>query len=426
MRTTKLLLGLLIIFIVGSKALTAEFQQVVSSGTTENLFGVCMTSDLRGYAVGSNGEVVVTDDGGNNWTHMPTGYFTTLRAITFVNSNTGYAVGLSGLVLKTTNAGSNWIGSVPVSTDLLAVCFADALTGYAVGSFSTAIKTTNGGLNWTVLTTNSIDDFYRSVVCTPAKVFIGLDGPTNLIASTNGGINWSDSKTRSGSPFTFGMTVAGNTIYIVGSENFGDSTVPIFFKSTDNGTTWFEPDLPGSAALKSVAVVPNYSHIITVIGRYVNDPINGNKGYIARSTDGGITWIVQPAYGTGTVSLNGITTTASNTFIIGNNGLILKGTNPIRITPISTEVPQNFNLGQNYPNPFNPTTNININVKEVGNVKIAVYDITGKEVAILVNEVMRPGIYKVDFNASKLTSGIYLYRMITSTFTETKKMVLVK
>ncbi|MCU0371975.1 MAG: T9SS type A sorting domain-containing protein [Ignavibacteria bacterium] len=98
----------------------------------------------------------------------------------------------------------------------------------------------------------------------------------------------------------------------------------------------------------------------------------------------------------------------------------------VGISQVSTEVPSNFSLSQNYPNPFNPTTNIKFAVSKSGFVTLKVYDMLGKEVAVLVNNNMTSGTYEYQFDASKLTSGIYFYNLKTDGFSETKKMMLIK
>jgi hypothetical protein len=85
-----------------------------------------------------------------------------------------------------------------------------------------------------------------------------------------------------------------------------------------------------------------------------------------------------------------------------------------------------FSLEQNYPNPFNPTTNIRYSVAALANVKLSVYDILGREIATLVNENQVAGTYNVVFNASKLTSGIYFYKLQVGSQTITKKLTLLK
>jgi len=85
-----------------------------------------------------------------------------------------------------------------------------------------------------------------------------------------------------------------------------------------------------------------------------------------------------------------------------------------------------FNLAQNYPNPFNPTTSIRYSIPEAGLVTIKVYDVLGREVAQLVNEEKTAGSYNLTFDAAKLSSGVYMYKIESGKFQETKKMVLIK
>jgi len=102
------------------------------------------------------------------------------------------------------------------------------------------------------------------------------------------------------------------------------------------------------------------------------------------------------------------------------------GTNPIGIQNISNEIPKQFSLSQNYPNPFNPNSKIKFQIASLSNAKLVVFDILGREVETLVNEQLKPGTYQVDFDGSKLASGVYFYKLETKDFTETKRMVLVK
>jgi hypothetical protein len=83
-------------------------------------------------------------------------------------------------------------------------------------------------------------------------------------------------------------------------------------------------------------------------------------------------------------------------------------------------------LSQNYPNPFNPATTITFALPKAENVRLVVYDISGRAVATLVNETKQAGIYEVPLDASRFSSGVYFYRLETSSFTGTKKMLLVK
>ena len=99
---------------------------------------------------------------------------------------------------------------------------------------------------------------------------------------------------------------------------------------------------------------------------------------------------------------------------------------PVGISSNNNNIPENFDLMQNYPNPFNPTTNIRFDIAKAGLVKISVYDITGKVVSNVVNTNYEAGSYNITFDAGKLSSGIYFYKLETSEFTSVKKMMLIK
>jgi cyclomaltodextrinase / maltogenic alpha-amylase / neopullulanase len=90
------------------------------------------------------------------------------------------------------------------------------------------------------------------------------------------------------------------------------------------------------------------------------------------------------------------------------------------------EVASTFGLMQNYPNPFNPTTNIRYQISEIGHLKLAVYDMLGREVAVLVDGVKEPGYYQVEWNAAGMASGVYYYRLTAGASVEVKKMLLLR
>jgi hypothetical protein len=96
------------------------------------------------------------------------------------------------------------------------------------------------------------------------------------------------------------------------------------------------------------------------------------------------------------------------------------------VKTVDSGVPHNFELSQNYPNPFNPTTEIKYSIPKSGIVTLKVYNLLGQEVAALVNQEQKPGNYTVNFDASKLASGVYMYRIQSGDFSLTKKMVLLK
>ena len=124
-------------------------------------------------------------------------------------------------------------------------------------------------------------------------------------------------------------------------------------------------------------------------------------------------------------------------YICGANGVMLKTTNGgiTGIEPINSEIPVEYKLFQNYPNPFNPVTKIkfdlpksNLTLSEAKGlmVKLDIYDFLGRETAALVNEQLQPGTYEVEWNGSNYSSGVYFYKITSSNYIQTKKMILIK
>ncbi len=177
------------------------------------------------------------------------------------------------------------------------------------------------------------------------------------------------------------------------------------------------------------------------IGRGGNDPCSGNLDEIRLwnvvRSDAEISsemcnkWVPNNATGlkgkwhfdsTYTDSVNGWNGTP-----LGNVGFDTVTWCPLTgIQQTGTEVPSKFALMQNYPNPFNPSTTIKFAIPKEGYVEMKLYDILGKEVAVLVSDPFRAGIYSVEFDASRLASGVYFYKITVGDFTDTKKMVLLK
>jgi len=89
-------------------------------------------------------------------------------------------------------------------------------------------------------------------------------------------------------------------------------------------------------------------------------------------------------------------------------------------------IPKEYALFQNYPNPFNPSTSIKFDIPNLSNVKLLIYDITGREIAVLLNAELQPGSYNYKWNASEFASGIYFYKIQAGDFSQIKRMVLIK
>ncbi len=155
----------------------------------------------------------------------------------------------------------------------------------------------------------------------------------------------------------------------------------------------------------------------------------GDFGFINRSTNGGQSWNID--YNNNFDSRNfGIHFINNNTgWIAGSNGLIAKYFNPQSNISVSANagLPEDFTLGQNYPNPFNPATSIDFGITYWGFITLKIFDVLGNEVAVLMNENKTAGNYRVNFDGSNLSSGVYFYTLsVNGNTADTKRMVLLK
>jgi hypothetical protein len=297
-------------------------------------------------------------------------------------------------------------------------------------------KSTNGGDNWVsneyVFDGNGIRGYL------PTKGNIRVNSYPRMDVDMTGG-------TRNG------------WIYIVGCDvNLPPSgTDPdiIFHRSTDGGNTWSQGIRVNQDALNNGAI--QYFPAITVdhnggidIVYYDDRNVGGNlvQVYMSRSTDGGDTWVdfqvsdhsFAPSHiiGSGTgyqgdyIGICYMNNKFWPFWMDNYSGLYQAWTTSVDIItgtePIANNIPDNYSLSQNYPNPFNPTTVIKYTLPEQKLVKLAVYDMLGKEVSSLDNEVKEAGSYEVTWDASRYPSGVYFYRITAGDYTVTKKMILLK
>lgn len=129
-----------------------------------------------------------------------------------------------------------------------------------------------------------------------------------------------------------------------------------------------------------------------------------------------------------TVRANGtdlmITSEAGEETVKANEEYILKSGNYFSVSSVT--IPSEFLLHQNYPNPFNPETKIKFEIPEASKVNLSVYDLLGQKVTEIISGNMESGIHEVSFNASKLSSGVYIYKLTAGEFSVSKKMSVIK
>ncbi|MFA7362073.1 MAG: T9SS type A sorting domain-containing protein [Candidatus Kapaibacterium sp.] len=433
-------------------------------------------------------KIFYTTNSGINWIHA--NYPPELRAIVdvqYINSNTIYACGAEnipfsnfsranndfilypiiirdklirdgieefsvykGAFINSTDGGLNWQRASQFDTStgyVVDINFFNASTGYSLiqGNFSAQTKfckTTNAGANWQLVKqfdTSYVDKMIFFDMNT--GIARGINWQKRIYKTTNAGVNWDVTNMadmisnitffNSTTGIAIGNTETGNTINI--------------YKTTNTGGNWtIINTFTGNKIYNNLMSLPNTGTAFA-IGNNIDTAIQWiDKITTLKTTNYGLNWVSKDfnpkllAYGLSLVDANNFFIGAGETNIAAQ---ILKSTNGgnVFVNQIGTVVPSKYSLGQNYPNPFNPVTKIRFDVQKLesrsqnSEVTLKIFDITGKEVATLVNERLQPGTYETTFDGSGLNSGVYFYRMVvrhggssTDGFSETKRMLLIK
>jgi photosystem II stability/assembly factor-like uncharacterized protein len=432
------------------------------------------------YVCGSNSVIYTTTNSGTNWMLQNSGgaYFYSIK---FVNAQTGFVVG-AGTDKKTTNGGTSWtnmdggLGSGIYSS----VFFYNAQTGWAAGSH---IKCTiNGGANWftedsitvenysTVFFSNNLTGWACGgngiMKKTMTAGILPPAAPTNLnaaaISSYKIGLSWTDN-----SSFEFYFKIERS----LNNSNFTliDSVLPNTTSYTDSSlapnTGYFyrvyASNIAGNSGYTNTAYAvtfPGAPGTTTLLYPANNaTEINLTPFILWNNVSGAAVYHLQLSVDSLFSSTLINDTTLSNTIYPVPGGVLsyntkyfwrVRAKNNIGYGPwssvwnfrtqsltgirqYSNSIPNEFKMYNNYPNPFNPETKIKFDIPSAGNgrdrsVQLKIYDILGREVAVLINESLQPGKYEINFNAANLASGIYYYRINAGDYVDVKKMVLVK
>ena len=369
-----------------------------------NWFGTG-TSDAHGAVMQR------TTDGGATWEKnvLSNGLGDMGVEVQFVNESNGFAIIYNplthGAFLRSSNGGATW-DTVAVNGAVGLFAFVDASNGWSITRYSSdpqatpewsITHTTDGGNNWSVQYTDvgntSLD--FTAIQFTDLNNgwVVGRGG--KIFKTTNGGSNWTP------------VTNTG-----LSSDSYSKC---LFF--VDANTGWI-----GSSMPVLVGITPQRE--------------------ILHTTDGGSSWSLQypdfllPPPGTNTATIFGMfflnSTTGWFTADYGIIGHTVTG-GTTAVGEAKNDMPGVFALSQNYPNPFNPSTIIAYTIAgdlEKGRggerVRLSVYDVLGREVAVLVDGVQTPGEHRVTFGARTLASGIYYCRLIAGGAVQTRKMALVR
>jgi len=386
-----------------------------TSGVSSSFADVQFLNTNTGWVCGANGTILKTTNSGLNWETQNSGVTETLYDLHAVDANTVYCVGIFETILRTTDGGNSWIiirGNVNPGKFFYGSNFINANTGWICGGGQCVLRTTNGG--------NSFDSsfvpatFYSIYFKDSLNGLLAGEGG-DVFKSTNGGVNWHQINVLGEAAEFFELTFIGDRGWIAGWQNRK------VYRTTNFGESW-----------DSIARIPgitNWSVSSLNFSSMNTGWACGGSGNLYKTTDGGYNWLKQaiPVF-----------TAYSSVFFVndtigwcgGNTGTILHTTTGGQIVGVgSTQIVnrKDYNLEQNYPNPFNPKTTIKYHISSNNTkVKLSVYDLSGKEIAVLVKSKNNTGMYKVDFDGKNLASGTYFYVLEANEDRITKKMILIK
>ncbi len=417
------------------------------------------------------------------WSEQVSGVTATLTSVYCVNPSTAWVCGYTGTVLRTQNSGVNWINctgnGIPITVSLISISGNPALTTDAIvagysGTDTWVWRTTNNGLNWTqvfyqatgfidaVCLTSSSNGFMigdpvggrwslwkttnsganwdstglflpqvgtteagwnNAMVCIPPYIWIGTNN-TKIYYSSNNGTNWT-AQTTTGEINSYAIWF--HPIILNGMGLDGGATL---LQTTNSGTNWTPLTSMGSGNFGGITSTP------LIVDALLYQPVwyVRTTNIIYYSTNFGVNWSAEYTNPTTTVQYRHISLAypGRGIWAVGTLGKITYHSPLMDIAKLSSEVPVNYDLHQNYPNPFNPSTKIKFDIKksvassQESEVTLKVFDITGKEIQTLVNEQLQPGTYEVNFDGSNLTSGVYFYKLTAGSFTDSKKMLMIK
>ncbi|MFZ1081648.1 MAG: YCF48-related protein [Candidatus Kryptoniota bacterium] len=390
---------------------------------------IIFLDSLHGYMAGSigwspdtSGAIFITTDGGENWVEHKIA-IGGLLSVSAVGDSLVWASSNYGEVCRSIDGGKNWQHStVGYSYSLLTIQFVDSVNGWVIGKtlwgaeeISGIFHSTDGGMTWKQQKGDTCEYYCYQEKGYFADTLHGWVAGAYVISRTNdGGATWQS--------FNDGANEYMQSVYFLDTLRGWAAGGASISGTVDGGKTWTRLYHVGSG-------YPNFSSVFFV------DILNGwvcdDSGGIMRTTDGGETWHIQRSDTSGYTALNSIFFfNKSDGWAVGN-GVILHTTDSgVTIVKTPKDQPTSFYLFQNYPNPFNPSTAIGFQLSVASYVMLKVYDVLGRQVATLVDKKETSGVHAVTWNASKFPSGVYFYRLISTssqgTLVNTKQMALIK
>ncbi|HEY3295433.1 MAG TPA: YCF48-related protein [bacterium] len=369
-------------------------------------------SDARHGWIAAGPNLLYTTNGGQEWnTQTVNDTVHGMGGITFTDSLHGWIVVGDGAILKTVDGGATWAqmrAGQPLSYgDRLSVT--DSLYGWfglTLGDTTTVLRTTNGGQTWMPQRRWTHASLSRLQFVDRRHGWVMTD---SLFRTRNGGISW-DSVVFGQYRFPAGFFALDSAYcwVTVADQQLGYGYV---IRTTNGGDTWERTE------------DPLYPYFCSRSEGWSLGNIYARDG-VEHTTDEGTFWEHVDFPG-GDFRYNFVAAGPENIWAVGTGGCVLHYDAPAFSEGSHAAPPSSIHLC-NYPNPFNPTTEIRFDLARAGKTSLKVYDLLGKEVAQLMNDVLPAGVHNATFDASKLPSGIYFYRLQSGTEIQSRKMIVLK
>jgi photosystem II stability/assembly factor-like uncharacterized protein len=398
--------------------------------TNEWLMRIRFTDQEVGWILGFN-YIYKTQDGGKTWVAQDSsmGYGEALyvlndQKVIYSNYNGSFTNWHRG-IRRTTDGGSNWetVDSLPFFyTDFE---FINDQVGYAIGMDTSNINairmTTDSGATWNTVSSNFPQAGYElqgiTFVNSQEGWVVSYDG--YIYHTINGGMNWM----LQDSLWEDGPWLPVRDIFFFNSDSGwavgGISGRMLTAFTIDGGENWVK-EIKSGNSLREAEFINNRVGWFTGVGY---------NPFIGKTMDGGLTWQEQdlnPELGPGSgfesisvINEQMVWVVGSNIYYTNNGGVSAVGSDDKKDR-------QSFHLKQNYPNPFNASTTINYYLLKKADVQLIIYDISGRYIDTILNKSQHSGNHSITLNAENLSSGIYIYKLKTNTFEQSRKMLLLK
>lgn len=376
----------------------------------------------------SSGEVFLSTDNGVSWITVNAGLPSSPVTVLTIKESNIFAGTPVGPYLSTNN-GTSWspITNPPMYNRWVnAIAFNDSFTFAATSSG--VFRSTNNGTSWTAVNNGLTNDYVRAFAVSGTNLLAGTSYG-GIFRSTNNGASWYAIGLADLTINAVAMSVrtgrtAETNLFAATSGSWNSGGI---YLSTNNGASW---------TAVTTHIVDEFGYIIPFNALAVLDTnvFAGSSGYdiggIFRSVNNGNNWIwVGNGLPTTTNDINALALGPTDLFAaVSVRGVWKRPLSEI-LTGINdkpTETLACFVLHQNYPNPFNPRTYISFSLPSRSFVSLKVFDALGREVSILLSEELPAGNYSRQWNATGLPSGVYFYRLQAGSFSDTKKLVLLR